>query len=363
MSKIFKILLLTCFLILTNGYRCFGQFDYTLKNNQTQMIAEKLLSKEQIPGMSISISINDTTIFSKGFGFADIETKTIVIPSKTRFRMASITKTMTAATIGKLAELNLIDVKKSPLFYLDSLERKEYDFTIEEIGGHLSGIRRTANTEKYSCDNVYNRKDFYSIFNQDKLLFEPSTNMSYSNYGYKLLGVLVEELTGNSIIDNHKKYVIDVVGLNNTYPETNAKDEWLSKFYIVKNKVVNQADCLDCTFKYASGCYLTTSEDLIKLGNAYLYPGRLLKKETLVELIKSKKLKDGRKTHYGFGFTNFTDSNNNQYYGHEGGYDSARSCLRIYPKSKLVISVLTNCKFEDIDRFVSKISNIYIKDL
>ncbi|HEY0046376.1 MAG TPA: serine hydrolase domain-containing protein [Flavobacterium sp.] len=363
MGKVLRLLFLFYFLITSTGHHCLlAQVNYAAVNFQTKRIAEKFLAKERIPGMSVSISINDTIIFSEGFGYSDLEAKTVVVPGKTKFRMASITKTMTAATIGRLSELNLIDLKKSPFFYLDSLKRKEYDFTIEEVGGHLAGIRRTASIEKYTCDNFYSRKDFFRIFNYDKLLFEPSTGISYSNYGYKLLGVVVEKVTGTDITANHKKYIIDVLRLKNTHPETKAKDEWRSNFYVFKNKKPIQADCLDCTFKYAAGCYLSTSEDLIKLGNGYLFPDRILEKETLVDLIKSKKLKNGTKTHYGFGFSNYTDTYGNQYYGHEGGYESARSCLRIYPKYKLVISVLLNCQVEDIDSFVALVCSNYIKE-
>jgi CubicO group peptidase (beta-lactamase class C family) len=186
--------------------------------------------------------------------------------------------------------------------------------------------------------------------------------MSYSNYGYKLLGVLVEKITGKTITENHRKYIIDAIGMKNTVPESKSETALVSKFYMLDKKQLNEAACLDCTFKYAAGCYLSTSEDLVKLGNAYLYPNRILQKESLVELIKSKKLKSGLKTNYGFGFTNASDSYGNLYYGHEGGYDSARSCLRIYPKYKIVIAVLLNCRVDNIDVLVSKIGNNYIKD-
>ena len=97
-------------------------------NKKIINFSEKFLSKEQIPGMSISISKNDTLIFSQGFGFSDFENKIPVNPSKTKFRMASITKTMTAITIGKLSELNLINPKNSIYYNLDSLPKKKLIF-------------------------------------------------------------------------------------------------------------------------------------------------------------------------------------------------------------------------------------------
>ena len=77
--------------------------------------------------------------------------------------LSNNTKTLTATTIARLSELNQIDLDKSVYFYLDSLPKKDFDFTIKQVGGHLSGIQRVPSTEKYSCDNNYCEKDFYKI--------------------------------------------------------------------------------------------------------------------------------------------------------------------------------------------------------
>lgn len=354
-------ILLSIFLLLKVDI-AFSQKNIEKLNEKTKKLVEKSLNKENIPGISISISINDSLILSEGFGYSNIENKTKIDPSKTKFRIASITKTLTATTIAKLSELNKIDINKSVYFYLDSLPKKDFDFTIKQVGGHLSGIRRIPSEEKYSCDNIYNEKDFYRVFKNDDLLFEPTTNFEYSNYGYKLLGLIIEKTTNESIIENHKKYIIDVIGLKNTYAESKVKDSLTANFYTkVKNKNI-ASPCLDCNFKFAAGCYLSTSEDLTKLGNAYLYPNRILKKESLIELIKTQKLKNGTKTNYGFGFGTGKDFNGNYFYGHNGGYVGSRSCLRIYPSNNLVISILMNCDYEDIDILATEIAEIYIRN-
>lgn len=338
----------------------FSQNKIEKLNEKTKKLVEKTLNKENIPGISISISINDSLIFSEGFGYSNIENKTKINPSKTKFRIASITKTLTATTIARLSELNQIDLDKSVYFYLDSLPKKDFDFTIKQVGGHLSGIQRVPSTEKYSCDNNYCEKDFYKIFKNDNLLFEPATNFEYSNYGYKLLGLIIEKVTNESIIENHKKHIIDIIGLKNTFAETILKDSLTTNFYTKEKNKNIEAPCLDCNFKFASGCYLSTSEDLIKLGNAYLYPNRILKRESLIELIKTQKLKNGKKTNYGFGFGTGKDFYDNYFYGHNGGYVGSRSTLRIYPKNNLVIVILMNCDYENIDNLATEIAKIYI---
>ncbi len=346
------------FLIFVGTNTCFAQ-NIKSANAKTQKLAEKFISKEEIPGLAIAISVNDSIVFSQGFGFADSESKRPVSPSETKFRMASITKTMTATVIYKMHENGQIDLQKSANFYLDSLPKKKYLFTIEELGGHLAGLARIPSAEKYSCDNTYNRRDFYPTFEKDALQFAPSTKMQYSNYGFKLLGVIIEKLSGKSIVENHQKYLIDALRLKNTVPETNLRDANIATFYVNKEGHFIEAPCLDCTFKYAQGCYLTTAEDLVKLGNAYLYADRILSKESLIDMIRSKRLINNVKTNYGFGFATCKEADGSYSYGHDGGYEGSRSALRIYPSSRMVISVLVNSDVAKISDFVAAVANNY----
>ncbi|WP_050019616.1 serine hydrolase domain-containing protein [Chryseobacterium sp. P1-3] len=153
------------------------------------------LKQVDAPGMAVSISYKGNVIFSEGFGYADIANKVKIDPSKTKFRIASITKTITAATLGKLVELGSIDFNNTANFYLDSLSKKKYDFTIRQLGGHLSGMMREPSEERFNKN--YSRKDFYRVFSLDELEFEPSTKIQYSNYGFKLLGLIVEKKMWN----------------------------------------------------------------------------------------------------------------------------------------------------------------------
>ncbi|CAM4241969.1 serine hydrolase domain-containing protein [Flavobacterium terrigena] len=354
MIKTFQTLLL----LLITSYS-YSQTKYDEKNKLATLLIEKEAAEKKMPGISITISKNDTIIFSKGFGYANIENKSKINPSQTKFRIASITKTLTSVVIMKLSELDLLDTRKSIYYYLDSLPKKKYDFTINEIGGHLAGLRRVASEEKYTCDNSYSRKDFYRVFNNDSLLFKPSTKHSYSNYGFKLLGILIEKITQKSITENHSEYIINKLNLKNTIPDTGVYDENTSNFYMFKDNFFSTAPCLDCNFKHAQGCYLSTTEDLNKIGNAYLYPNRILNYRSISKLKKPQVFANNIIC-YGFGFSSCVDVRGNPFYGHNGGYTGSSSILRIYPRQKFVISILVNTSVDDIDDFATRISNIYL---
>ncbi|MDC8102661.1 serine hydrolase domain-containing protein [Chryseobacterium rhizosphaerae] len=362
-----SILFILIFVISSSPYKLYSQkLSFDKENSKTRNKLEQFLKQNNVPGMAVTISHEGSIIFSEGFGYADLINKTKVDPSKTKFRIASITKTITAATLGKLVELDSIDFDKTANFYLDSLPKKKYDFTIRQLGGHVSGMIRDPSEEKFNSS--YSRKDFYRVFSLDELEFEPSTKIQYSNYGYKLLGLIVEEKCEMSIVECQKKYVIDKLGIKNTLPDSGIYDSSTTKFHSIRNKQVAISPPAKCSFKYAEGCYLSTSEDLITLGNSYLYSNRILNRETLKQLIKSQHLKNGDKTNYGVGFFSSTDYYGNYYYGHEGRYVGGLSLLYIYPKEELVVSCLINLDLIDRDlknfiqeilfRYIDKIHNV-----
>lgn len=321
-------------------------------------IIEAFRQKHKVPGVALTITHKNKVILSRGYGYADKDKLTPVDPAVTKFRIASITKSMTAVTLGRLEELGMLKLDNSVYAYLPQLPKKKYGITIAQVAGHLSGIRRVASEESYTCDNTYDKDDFYRVFAKDDLLFEPGTKMLYSNYGFKLLGMIIEEVTHTDLREAHKKYVIDVLRMDSTLPDTGVHDANTAKFYTEEKGEVVAGPCINCTFKYAAGCYLGTSEDLAKFGNAVLYPGKLVSNATMVKLVKSQKFASGKKTGYGMGFTSGPDAYGNLYYGHNGGYVGSRSAYHVYPESQLVIAILTNKDVADIDTVVADIAKV-----
>ncbi|CAI8876491.1 serine hydrolase domain-containing protein [Chryseobacterium sp. IT-36CA2] len=163
------------------------------ENTITKNKLERFLKQNDIPGMSVSILYNGNIILSEGFGYSDIDNKIRVNPSLTKFRIASISKIITALVLMKLNELDSINIYNTPSFYLDSIPREKYNFTIRQLAGHLSGLQRNPSGERWDQLNDYTEQKFYNSLKKDELDFEPGTQFQYSNYGYKLLGLLIEK--------------------------------------------------------------------------------------------------------------------------------------------------------------------------
>ena len=366
MQLISKLILIIFLVLFTKIFSQNKNFEK--QNEKTIKLCERFIKQNDIPGMSVSISYMGKMIFSKGFGYSDIKKGTKVDPSKTKFRIASITKTITSATLAKLAELDSIDLDKSVYYYLDSLHHKKYDFTIRQVGGHLSGMIRNPSEERIDSLNTYTRKDFYRVFEKDDLDFEPSTKFQYSNYGFKLLGLIIEKKCGMSLINCQKEMVIDKLNLTNTIPDIGVYDATITKFYTVRKDQILERPKANCKFRYAEGCYLSTTEDLLKLGNSFLYENKLIKKDIFLEFIKSQKTIDGYKTDYGIGFITSKDFYGNYYFGHNGRHFGGISLLHIYPKSNLIISIFVNTDIlikhaNSLDKIAEEIIIIYLNSI
>ena len=189
------------------------------ENDKVIRLMTKFLQKNEIPGLSLSISYKKEIIFSKGFGFSDLKLRKEVNPSKTKFRIASISKTLTAVSLAKLQEEGKISFKESVYKYLDSLPKTNYDITIEDLLSHKAGLVRDYGGSILCEKNDFYKNSFYSSYNNDRFITAPQIGFSYSNYGYKLLGILIEKISGKTIQNVKNDLIINKIGLSNTRDE------------------------------------------------------------------------------------------------------------------------------------------------
>ncbi|KXH84817.1 hypothetical protein AU378_03400 [Chryseobacterium kwangjuense] len=318
--------------------------NFSLLDKKNDKLIEKFRKKYNIPGLSVSVSYRNQLVYSKGFGYSDVEKQLEVIPSKTKFRIGSISKTITSVVLAKLQEENKVNFNESIYKYLDSLPVKDYDITVEQLLSHRAGLLRDYQRSFLCSENDLHRNNFYESFQKMDFISKPGGEFSYSNYGYMLLGVLIEKLTGEPLTKSKKELVLDKAGLDHMVPDDGNFDEDTSRFYYRHKDKLGIVPCTDCSFNYAPGCYLSTSEDLVKLGNSYLYADRIISKESFKELLTPRNYV---KT-YGLGFVTRKDYYGNYFFGHNGAYYGGMSDLKIYPKERVVISILINIKDNSI---------------
>ncbi|GAA4933082.1 serine hydrolase domain-containing protein [Algibacter agarivorans] len=347
--------------MLTLFFTCFG-FGQNSRPTETKNIkearklAKRFLRKQRVPGMSISVSKNNDLVWSQGFGYANRKPKVKIKPDKTLFRIASISKSITAVALAKLVDDNLINLDESIYTYLPDYPKKEYDFTVRELAGHLAGIRSYKGSE-FTLNKKLSISEGVALFKNDSLLFEPSTQFFYNTFGYVLLSEIMQTVSGTDFVSLVNKSVIDPLKLTNTMLDASDitipnKTNFYRKKRVLSTVVSNE-------YKVAGGGFLSTSENLIKFGQELILP-TLISEQSFLELTTSQRLKSDNITGYGIGFSVEQTKHNTVKYYHTGGGVGASTILLICPKEELVICVLTNRSNISVQFFAEQLESIFI---
>ncbi|MEO9569587.1 MAG: serine hydrolase domain-containing protein [Polaribacter sp.] len=353
--EIIKFFLLSLLMVSS----CFSQKTDTnfVKANA---IAQKFLEAQKIPGMSISISKKGALIWSKGFGFADVKTKKKVNSKTTQFRIASISKTLTAVALAKLVDEKKLNFDVSLYDYVPEFPKKKYDFTIRQIAGHLSGIRHY-NGSEFLINKKMSIVEGLDVFKDSKLLFKPQSKFKYSTYGWNLLSVVIQNASGKDYLKYMNKNVFEPLKMDKTVLDiSDDENEDRTKFYIKRKAVVKEGPSVSNEFKAAGGGFLSTSEDLILFGNEFIQP-KIISENSLKELVTPQITSEGKNTKYGIGIGISKTKQNNLRYSHSGGGVGATTYLLIYPEKEVVISILTNLSGVKMRDLIKELEIIFVE--
>ena len=310
--------------------------------------------------MSISVSKKGKMIWSKGFGYADVAAKKKVNSSTTQFRIASISKTLTALAMAKLVDDNKLDFNASLYTYVPDFPKKKFDFTIKQIGGHIAGIRHY-NGNEFLMNKKMSIVEGLDIFKEDPLLFEPGTEYKYSTYGWNLLSVVVQNAAKEDYNEYMIKSVFSPLQMKNTSLDFSDKEmPNRTLFYVKENGEIKIGSAVSNEFKAAGGGFVATSEDLIRFGNEMIHP-QTISKTAIAELVKPQVTSKGKKTNYGIGVGVRNVKNNTLRFSHSGGGMGATAFIMMYPEKDLVISILTNLSGVNIRKLVGELEDVFIE--
>jgi CubicO group peptidase (beta-lactamase class C family) len=306
----------------------------------TKLVTEFML-ETGTNGMQVCVSQNNELKWTGAWGYADVESKTNVTP-QTKFRINSISKSLTSLALIKLASEGRLDLDAPIQNYLPEFPLKKYAITARQLAGHLAGIRdyhENDLSDLIRTEHYTNAIEALRIFKEDSLSFEPDTRFQYSTYGWNLLGALIEKLSNKHYLTYMEETIFTPLRMESTVgDDVTKKINNRSTFYDLTG-VPN--DLGDLSYKFAGGGLLSTTEDLVKFGNALLNERSLAAKERAV-LFQSQKTKAGTETGYGLGWYTGVDRNGHRIWYHAGDMLSSSSWLVIYPDKNLVIALLAN---------------------
>ncbi|NNJ88661.1 MAG: beta-lactamase family protein [Eudoraea sp.] len=308
---------------------------------RTDGLLQELVESGKVPGMAVTVLKKGEKIFQRGYGYADIEKKVKVDPGKTLFRIASASKPIAATALAKMVADKKIQLDTSFYEYVPYFPKKEYDFTIRQLASHTAGIRGYRGKE-YALNKPYSIKESLEVFQDDPLEFAPGTDYLYTSFDWVMISLAMEEVSGMSFSEYVKKEVLDPLGMHSTYVEyPGVARIHKATPYTRRRSGFRLAIPVDNQYKLAGGGYLSTSQDLAKLGIAIL-DNFLIPLEIKAEFLTAQWIK-GKSTYYGLGWQVSEDAKGRPFIGHVGNGIGGYSNFLVYPEEEVVIALLINC--------------------
>ena len=306
---------------------------------------DSVMAANNIPGLSVAVSIEGQVVWSEGFGYANIETGTPVTPA-TKFRIGSVSKSLTSVAMGILIDEGRLDLDVPVQRYAPSFpEKAKGAITSRLVGGHLAGIRHYRGMENFSSRKYLTVTDALGIFKDDTLQTPPGEAYSYSSYGWNLLSAVVEGASGEEFLPYIYGNVFGPLDMRNTLAEHMDSIIVARGAYYVRSgrgmsaPIIN-APYVDNSYKWAGGGFVSTPEDLMKFAHGLMY-GDILSEDTRNTLWATQHTSDGEATGYGIGFSDGMEMEH-RVVGHGGGSVGGNAWFRMFPDDGVAMAVTTN---------------------
>lgn len=312
------------------------------------------------PAISAAVSIDGKLVWAGASGWSDIENKTPVT-TNTQFRIGSTAKALTGTALARMYDVKMIDLDKNISSYMKDLPNDAWkDITSRQLASHMAGLPHYKQNTDYvglyktlTLSTRYeNVEDSLSIFDSSELLFEPGTQFSYSTLGIVLLSAVMENAANMPYLEIMKKQVFDPLKMNATLAEfqgENSKN--LAKFYWNNNGRSTQVRLwrdVDLSHRLAGGGFISTSSDLVKMGNAFL-DDEFISAKTRGIFWTPQKLPDGSETPdgYSLGWRVLTRNIDPEvgeitFANHGGVSRGAQSWLMVLPEHNISVAININ---------------------
>jgi CubicO group peptidase (beta-lactamase class C family) len=304
---------------------------------------EKQAAADHFSGAAI-VTKDGKQVFGAAYGLADREKKT---PNKlsTQFRIGSMNKMFTAVSVMQLVQAGKLKLSDTIGKILTDYPNQDVatKVTVHHLLTHTGGTGDIF-TPEYEAHRLELKslQDYVKLYGKRRLEFEPGSRWEYSNYGFLLLGVIVEKVSGQSYYDYVAEHVFKPAGMASTasLPEVQAVPERSVGYTKAGGSAAwkPNTDTLPFRGTSAGGGY-STVEDLARFASA-LENHKLLNAE-YTELLTTGKVDTPRGDKYAYGFIDRTEGGV-RCFGHGGGAPGMNGDLEICPQSGYVIAALAN---------------------
>ena len=323
------------FAVCLHGSACKAQDAARPDTARMEEIVQSYVAGKQFMG-TVLVAQGDKILLDKGYGYANLEWQIPDAP-EAKFRLGSITKQFTAASILLLEErgkLNTDDLVKK---YMPDAPAAWDKITIYNVLTHTSGIPSFTDFPDYRSTEATptTPEKLVARFRDKPLDFQPGEKWKYSNSGYVLLGYLIEKISGKSYQDFVQENIFKPLAMSDSgYDSNTAIIPHRAYGYSPGPNGPHNAGYIDMSIPFSAGSLYSTTHDLL-LWEQGLFGGKVLSAASL------KKMTTPFKENYACGLMVRT-VNAHPVIEHGGGIEGFNTQLSYYPDDKLTVVVLAN---------------------
>ena len=314
------------------------------------------MGAQRIPAVTVGFSQGDVE-WVKGYGYADLENR-VPATARSSYRLASVTKSMTAVAILQLVEQGKVDLDAPVQTYVPYFPMKAFPVTVRQLLGHLGGIDayRNSQVEQHFKEHKDTRQSI-AVFEQFDLIAEPGTRFRYTSYGYNLLGAVIEGASGESYGGYMRRHVWGPLGMDATVmDDPNAVIAHRVRGYRLDGQVLKNSEFVDISSRFSAGGTRSSVPDMLAFGRG-IHDGKILSAASVAAMVQPMVTRAGRLTNYGMGWEVFP-TGGRYAIAHSGQQPETVTYLYSFPSRKLTIAVAANLERINPEGFVQRMFEV-----
>jgi D-alanyl-D-alanine carboxypeptidase len=312
----------------------------------TNKRVDELVAADQFSG-AILVAQHGKTLMARAVGMENRE-KNVANSLDTKFRIGSMNKMFTSVAAMQLIERGKLSLDDAVGKHLPDYPNKDVagQVTVRQLLTHTGGTGDIFGPEfEKNRLTLKTPNDYVKLYGNRAPAFAPGSDHRYSNYGYMLLGAIIERASGQSYDEYMRKNVFEPAGMIDTgaLPESQPVANRAVGYMRPQGKLVPNTDALPWSGSPAGGGYSTVG-DMLRFAMA-LEGGKLISKASLIDATTPKERS------YGFGF-GVRGGAQRIAFGHGGGAPGINGKLLIFPAHGYVIVALSNLDPPTADQLV-----------
>jgi CubicO group peptidase (beta-lactamase class C family) len=310
--------------------------------------------RDGIPALSAAVAARGRILWSEAFGLADREAG-VRATTDTRFGIGSITKSLTMALAGRLADQGRLDLDAPVERYLPGFPHAGRGITTRLIGGHLSGLGDAFANANRLTTRHYDTVSALAAILEEAPRGPAGAEHFYGTGTYTVIAAVIEEASGEPFAAAMRRHVLEPLGMSATRPNDPRHPTARQAAFYERDAAgrSRRVPAYDPSHKLAGAGYLSTAEDLVRFGSALLDAG-FLQAATLEQLFTPLRTTAGTDTGVGLafrigqegwpgmGWTIGPDDRPRRIVHQPGGGPGISAWLVIDRDAKLVVAVLAN---------------------